>query len=372
MTPDAIDVAISFDTTGSMYPCLRQVRRVVSELVTRLFRDIPNLRVGIIAHGDYYDKRSTYVLTLLDLTDDVDRICDFVRNVGPTNGGDAPECYELVLNQARTMSWRSGKSKVLVVIGDDVPHGPSYRLNTENIDWRNELGLLMEAGVNVYGVHAMPGIRTHSRGFYEEIARKTGGFYLTLDQFHSVNDLILAVCYAQDGEEAINQFGNEVLSQGRMTANFSSVYRTLTGDDTFTSAEEVATPGLNPVPIGRFQLLHVDRDQAIKAFVEDNGATFNAGRGFYELTKTVVVQPYKELVLMDRSTGQFFNGSQVRTMLGLQAQREKGVGGENEKLYPRNHPTYRVFVQSTSYNRKLKSGTTFLYEISDWDMSAAA
>ena len=170
---EPIDVVLTFDTTGSMYPCLTQVRRVIVSLCKTLFDDIPDLRLAIIAHGDYCDKNHPYITKIMDFSSNLPYIIDFVRNVEPTNGGDTPECYELVLYEARTkLKWKSGRSKVVVMIGDDVPHGPSYPDNVLKIDWRNELGLLLEAGINVYGVHAMPGCRSHSKSFYTEIARR--------------------------------------------------------------------------------------------------------------------------------------------------------------------------------------------------------
>src|SRR5712672_1703594 len=95
-----IEVVFSFDTTGSMYPCLTQVRRHVKGTVTRLFKEIPGIRIGVIAHGDYCDERTSYVTSRIDLCDDPDAICNFVEQVGPTGGGDTPECYELVLAEA--------------------------------------------------------------------------------------------------------------------------------------------------------------------------------------------------------------------------------------------------------------------------------
>lgn len=67
--------------------------------------------------------------------------------------------------------------------------------------------------------------------------------------------------------------------------------------------------------------------------------------------------------MQDKETGEMFVGSQVREKLGLQPQTEKG--GVNEKLYAKDAKEFRIFVQSTSVNRKLIGGTTFLYEISD-------
>ena len=65
MRKGGIDIVFSFDTTGSMYPCLAEVKRRLAALVAMLFKLVPNLRVGIIVHGDYCDARSTYVIQVL-------------------------------------------------------------------------------------------------------------------------------------------------------------------------------------------------------------------------------------------------------------------------------------------------------------------
>ncbi len=56
----------------------------------KLLADIPNIRVGIIAHGDYCDQ-DTYVMKVQDLTSDVDKLVKFARNTPSTGGGDMPE-----------------------------------------------------------------------------------------------------------------------------------------------------------------------------------------------------------------------------------------------------------------------------------------
>src|SRR5947208_2146203 len=195
MSDTRVEVVFSFDTTGSMYPCLTQVRRNVKNTVTRLSEEIPGIRIGIIAHGDYCDKGSTYVTTHLPLTDDVAKICKFVETVKPTGGGDAPECYELVLHEAQEFEWQAGTTKALVVIGDDVPHPAAH--TPGKIDWRKEVDKLTEAGIAVYGVQALN--RKHATKFYEEMAAKSGGYHISLDQFAFVTDMVLAVCYKQSG-----------------------------------------------------------------------------------------------------------------------------------------------------------------------------
>jgi hypothetical protein len=82
-TPKATkDILFTFDTTGSMYPCLTQVRRNVQEVVRSLFNGIDDLRIAIIAHGDYCDG-ADYMRTL-DFTNQVEHICHFVATVPPT------------------------------------------------------------------------------------------------------------------------------------------------------------------------------------------------------------------------------------------------------------------------------------------------
>ena len=56
----------------------------------RLLRDVPMIRVGLIAHGDYCDHRN-YVVRSHDLSADADSLKEFACNVPSTGGGDAPE-----------------------------------------------------------------------------------------------------------------------------------------------------------------------------------------------------------------------------------------------------------------------------------------
>ncbi len=119
------------------------------------------------------------------------------------------------------------------------------------------------------------------------------------------------------------------------------------------------------MPPGRFQVLEVDKDGPIKDFVQENGLAFKTGRGFYEFTKTETIQGSKEIILMDKATGDFFEGEKARELLGLPA-------GETARIRPTSLEKYAVFVQSTSANRKLMGKTRFLYEVEDWDRKAEA
>lgn len=359
MSIPEIEVVVSFDTTGSMYPCLTQVRREVVTFFKRLFADIPNIKLGVIAHGDYCDEGSTYVTKEHELSTNESSLVKFVQNVGNTGGGDSAECYELVLHKARSFKWTAGKNKVLVLIGDDVPHSPSESQNTKKLDWRNELNCLLEMGVKVYGVQALN--RSHATKFYKEIAKITGGFHLELGQFSDIINLIYAVCYQQQGPEQLQLFEKKLIEKKQLSRSMRFNVGKLLGksekDLLFEVKKEYGESDLAAVPAGRFQVLHVDEDCPIDQFVRNEGLTFKKGRGFYEFTKSVEIQSYKEVVLMDRVSGDMFTGEKAREIMGIPV-------GENARCKPEKYGAkYKAFIQSTSSNRKLIGGTSFLYEV---------
>lgn len=378
-----IDLLVSFDTTGSMYPVLSQVRSEVQEFVKDMFSSIENLRIGIIAHGDYCDKDDPYTIRVLDFTTDQDKICEFVKTTKATSGGDVDECYELVLNTAReVVSWRPDSDKIFILIGDANPHSTTYRSNTRHLDWNTEAKYLGDLGIRIYAVHALSYYRSESTRFYQSIADYTNGTYLTLDQFREISSLIKATALSDYSEEKISEYISIIRDTGNMTHTMARNINRLVGRDvvpvpeihisdrrsysytTSRAYKDVAPDGLVPVAPGRFQTFTVDEDCDIRKFITDRGIAFAPGRGFYELTKYVKVQQHKEIILQDRTTGEMFHGSQVREKLGLKPQTVSG--GVTESLSSKNIDSkYKIFVQSTSYNRKLLAGTDFLYEVED-------
>lgn len=358
---DTIDLVFSFDTTGSMYPCLTQVRRVVGEMVETLFDQIPNLRIGVITHGDYCD--GDEVITLLDLTDNRDAICRFIRVAPSTGGGDIPECYELVLHRARSLSWTSGKSKALVLIGDANPHSVGYRWGSHRneLDWKNELKLLVEAGISVIPVQALG--RCEANFFYSAVGRLSGHDKLELEQFKDIENIIKAICSNQAGQ--LPAFEKAMESCGGVSYSVWKAIDVLSGRKPRVRPSSVSTlkkgtgKAFHPVHPSRFQVLIVEKDCDIRGFVTANGLIFKKGHGFYEFTKSVKVQDYKEVIVQDRATGEMFTGDEARELLGIPV-------GASAQVKPDKLCTYLGFIQSTSVNRKLLAGTSFLYEVDDW------
>ncbi len=349
---DSIDLAFSFDCTGSMSTCIHRVRRNISDTVKYLFKEIPNLRIAIIAHGDYCDRDPLHIL---DFSSDQANICRFVEKVPNQGGGDSPEMYEEVLHKARTLNWTSGKNKALVMIGDEEPHKVGYykprtppHLGRVDVDWKNEAGLLVEGGIKIYPIQALG--RRNANYFYDGLASISETPKLTLEQFEDIEDIILAICMSRADKLA------QLTIKASMSQNVQDNIDLLAGRKVKTRTKSSYAKDFKPVHPSRFQALVVRNDTPIKDFVQRNGLHFKVGRGFYEFTKPVVIQDYKEVIVQDKNTGDMYSGDEARRILGIPV-------GATAKVGPDKLTNFRGFVQSTSANRKLLSGTKFLYEL---------
>ncbi|MBD0694680.1 vWA domain-containing protein [Streptomyces sp. CBMA123] len=115
---------------------------------------------------------------------------------------------------------------------------------------------------------------------------------------------------------------------------------------------------LDALDAGKYILIPVDEQSPIRDFVTSAGHPYKTGCAFYELSKREKIQGNKQLAVAEkdpatgRMTGRVFSGPAARRLLGLPAAEAAVKPGEN--------PSYTVFVQSTSVNRKLVPGTKLL------------
>ncbi|KAK2189482.1 hypothetical protein NP493_105g00030 [Ridgeia piscesae] len=191
-----LDLVISVDTTLSMHGVLQELRGAIDNILQRLIRDTIDLRVAIIAHGDYYDGDDAYVTKCVDFTKDGAKLSHFVRTLDGTSGGDWAECYELVLHIVREeLSWRPDSKRIVVMLGDAVPHEVHYPHNLQRIDWREEIKKLRdERKVTVTAIQAYSD--TEADYFWRHITSQSGGRLLRLGCFEElVGPMLLALVY---------------------------------------------------------------------------------------------------------------------------------------------------------------------------------
>ena len=83
--------------------------------------------------------------------------------------------------------------------------------------------------------------------------------------------------------------------------------RTFSGNETPETLAEVSKE--------RFKILQVPKKCTIKQFVLSNNLEFKVGRGFYEFTKPEIISHKKEVVLVDKKSGDFFTGRDAAKMI---------------------------------------------------------
>ena len=397
-----VDIVISFDETGSMCPCVNEVKRKAAQLIKDLVTEMPRLRIAIIAHTDF-NNHSTQAsidkcVQVFDFSNDVDALVSFIQNHRVSDENyDYQECYEYVLQKVHSsLSWRAPQPKyikALVMIGDAVPHEVSDPCNKFKIDWKLEADKLKNRDISVFSVQCLYSGSRETYHFWNELATLTNGYHMFLDQFANIQTMIRAICFRQHEQSAerLAQLESDCL-KGGMSQQLKMMFDTLTGKrsredvyaemhpDAYTQRyrssysfsaprrvvssatssahvidETAAAAHLLPCAPSKFQIFEVDTNCSIKEFCTKMGIEFAPGRGFYEFSKTETISEKKEVVAMEKSTGNLFEGDGARELIGLPT-------GTSGKIKPSKLDNYVIFVQSTSYTRKLEGGKRFLYD----------
>lgn len=116
------------------------------------------------------------------------------------------------------------------------------------------------------------------------------------------------------------------------------------------SATKVAHT-LSSLNYGQFRLLDVDYTSRIDEFVESHlNRRYQLGEAYYQLTKPETIQPQKQVAILLDS--RVYIGKEARDLLGLP--------DNHVRVRPSDYTDYKIFVQSTSANRKLVAGTKLL------------
>lgn len=202
-TEGLLDMVIAFDTTGSMSSYIKAVKDHVKSLVPELLSNNPNMKIGIVAFGDYCDMESSArfgkAYQVLDLTDDENKLIKFITNARNTSGGDGDEFYELVIKKiTEETSWREGSTKSVLLIADASPHRVGYSYYDycldNQINWREEAKKSAELGIK------WDTLSITNLIWYEELSKITNGVHSMFKSSSKTNDLIRAAVYSRGGD----------------------------------------------------------------------------------------------------------------------------------------------------------------------------
>jgi hypothetical protein len=122
-----MDIAILFDSTGSMEGFIREVKVTIEGMVHVLRSIVPDLRLSLVTYkGD--PRSSTYVVASTPIVNDAYELLNFMRTID-ASGGSA-EMQSAILTAMQTacggageeqLAWRRDTEKAIVIIGDAPP-----------------------------------------------------------------------------------------------------------------------------------------------------------------------------------------------------------------------------------------------------------
>ena len=125
--PAKADTEIAIDTTGSMGGAIEQAKAEATNLVTAVQAQIPDAHFSVVEFRDSGDTPEYAVHN--PMSNNAAVIQASINSLAPGGGGDFPEAYNLVFDNAASpatggdIGWRADARKFVVVIGDAPPHG---------------------------------------------------------------------------------------------------------------------------------------------------------------------------------------------------------------------------------------------------------
>lgn len=202
------DYVIAFDCTGSMAGYIESVKNHVTELVNELFDKTKDLRIKIVAFGDYCDMNSNKdfgrAYQVIELTNDRKALINFIKQSSNTSGGDGDEFYELVIRKINNETdWRPKASKAVLLIGDAPYHKVGYRFRSgkidiiSDIDWKQEAMMAKEKGIQYDTLKIQPHIT-----WYEELSKITSGVSMDFKNAAKISNIIEGTVYARSSVNA--------------------------------------------------------------------------------------------------------------------------------------------------------------------------
>jgi hypothetical protein len=211
-----IDIVVAFDTTGSMSSYIASVRSHVKDLVKELFANTPNLRMKIVAFGDYVDMETStefgkaYQET--SLTDNQDELIDFVKKAKNTAGGDGDEFYELVIKKTvEETPWRNGKRSVLL-IGDANPHNVGYTLSpyvkNAQVDWKEEANKASKLNIQ------FDTLVINGYTWFKRLSEITNGVSAPFSNSKNASEVIRAATYSRGSASAFAASMDSAIKSG--------------------------------------------------------------------------------------------------------------------------------------------------------------
>lgn len=177
-----IEVVFVLDTTGSMSGLIEGAKQKIWSIANAMAtaKPHPQIRMGLVA---YRDRGDDYITKLTPMTDDLDALYSDLMKLQAGGGGDGPESVNQALHEAYTkFAWtpNSGAGaktlRLIYLVGDAPPH-MDY---SQDILYKDTCADAIKHGITINTVQC--GAMSETTPFWKEIALKTDGEYLAIQQ----------------------------------------------------------------------------------------------------------------------------------------------------------------------------------------------
>lgn len=133
--PPKPDVVLLVDTTGSMGTAIANVRTNLQQVITNVRTAQPSAEFAVASYRDEGDGAELFRVRQ-NLTGDATALQTAVDGLAAGGGGDTPEAWVNALFQVSdgAVAYRSGSSRLVVLVGDAPSHDPIPLCESTNRD----------------------------------------------------------------------------------------------------------------------------------------------------------------------------------------------------------------------------------------------
>ena len=204
-----MDLYVIFDATGSMAPYIDVVRRNIDTVTSELLGK-GDVRISVNGMLDHSNENWMQDHAL---SNDADAIKDSIYSIVHTSNTDTPEAYECaaLFFSKRLVIESKDRNKVVVLIGDSVPHGMMHDYNIGmyddgcpfGVDYKQAFTHLHEQCDSFYFV----GCGDEFTQYQQKLVDQNKGQFVHLDNMVEVlPELLVAMTRKSQSESAYNDY----------------------------------------------------------------------------------------------------------------------------------------------------------------------